>query len=165
MTNLFHFWLGEQGYGPLLANLRKGGDHVARHLKHCSSRFSPRIRSAFRSSASAPALAVTTKLSTAITMAIAVTFVTAGSNGVLSAVRRFIPSSIRMIVEMTIIASLVIVVDQFLKAYAYDLSKQLSVYVGLIITNCIVMGRAEAFAMKNGVWPECSRRTGQRTGI
>ncbi len=98
------------------------------------------------------ALAVTTKLSTAITMAIAVTFVTAGSNGVLSAVRRFIPSSIRMIVQMTIIASLVIVVDQFLKAYAYDLSKQLSVYVGLIITNCIVMGRAEAFAMKNGVW-------------
>jgi len=97
------------------------------------------------------ALAVTTKLSTAITMAVAVTFVLVWSNGLLSAIRRFIPSSIRMIVQMTIIASLVIVVDQFLKAYAYDLSKQLSVYVGLIITNCILMGRAEAFAMKNGV--------------
>lgn len=97
------------------------------------------------------ALAVTTKLSTAITMAVAVTFVLVWANGLLSAVRRFIPPSIRMIVQMTIIASLVIVVDQFLKAFAYDLSKQLSVYVGLIITNCILMGRAEAFAMKNGV--------------
>jgi Na+-transporting NADH:ubiquinone oxidoreductase subunit D len=97
------------------------------------------------------ALAVTTKLSTAITMAVAVIFVLVWSNALLSAVRRIVPSSIRMIVQMTIIASLVIVVDQFLKAYAYDLSKQLSVYVGLIITNCIIMGRAEAFAMKNGV--------------
>ncbi len=97
------------------------------------------------------ALAVTTKLSTSLTMALAVTFVLVCSNALLSAIRRFIPSSIRMIVQMTIIASLVIVVDQILKAYAYDLSKQLSVYVGLIITNCIIMGRAEAFAMKNGV--------------
>lgn len=97
------------------------------------------------------ALAVTTKLSTSITMALAVSLVLIGSNGLLSAIRRFIPSSIRMIVQMTIIASLVIVVDQMLKAFAFDLSKQLSVYVGLIITNCILMGRAEAFAMKNGV--------------
>lgn len=97
------------------------------------------------------ALAVTTQLSTSLTMSVAVTFVLVGSNAILSAIRHFVPSSIRMIVQMTIIASLVIVVDQCLKAFAYDLSKQLSVYVGLIITNCIIMGRAEAFAMKNGV--------------
>ena len=98
------------------------------------------------------ALAVTTKLSTAITMALAVTFVTATSNLAVSVLRRQIPSSIRMIVQMTIIASSVIVVDQFLKAYAYEISQRLSVFVGLIITNCIVMGRTEAFAMKNGPW-------------
>ena len=98
------------------------------------------------------ALAVTTKLETAFTMALAVTVVTGFSNLGVSLVRMFIPSSIRIIVQMTIIASLVIVVDQFLKAFAYDISKQLSVFVGLIITNCIVMGRAEAFAMKHGPW-------------
>jgi Na+-transporting NADH:ubiquinone oxidoreductase subunit D len=97
------------------------------------------------------ALAVTTKLETAVTMSLAVTFVTTMSNVSVSAIRKIIPSNIRMIVQMTIIASLVIVVDQFLKAYAYDISKQLSVFVGLIITNCIIMGRAEAFAMKENV--------------
>lgn len=95
------------------------------------------------------ALAVTTKLETTVTMCIAVTFVLVLSNLSVSLIREYIPSSIRMIVQMTIIASLVIVVDQFLKAYAYGISKQLSVFVGLIITNCIIMGRAEAFAMKN----------------
>lgn len=95
------------------------------------------------------ALAVTSNLSTTVTMCIALTTVTAFSNFFVSAVRNTIPSSIRIIVQMTIIASLVIVVDQFLKAYAYGISKELSVFVGLIITNCIVMGRAEAFAMKN----------------
>ena len=73
-------------------------------------------------------------------------------NRSISLIRNYIPSSIRMIVQMTIIASLVILVDQFLKAYAYEISKQLSVFVGLIITNCIIMGRAEAYAMKNGPW-------------
>ena len=95
------------------------------------------------------ALAVTSNLSTTVTMCIALTAVTAFSNFFVSSIRNSIPSSIRIIVQMTIIASLVIVVDQFLKAYAYSISKQLSVFVGLIITNCIVMGRAEAFAMKN----------------
>ncbi len=95
------------------------------------------------------ALAVTTKLETAFVMAIAVTFVTAFSNLFISCLRNYIPNSIRIIVQMTIIASLVILVDQLLRAYAYSLSKQLSVFVGLIITNCIVMGRAEAFAMKS----------------
>ena len=84
-----------------------------------------------------------------LVMAIALTLVTAFSSFFISAIRHYIPSSIRIIVQMTVIASLVIVVDQFLKAFAYDTSKQLSVFVGLIITNCIVMGRAEAFAMKN----------------
>ncbi|MFP5383220.1 MAG: NADH:ubiquinone reductase (Na(+)-transporting) subunit D [Gammaproteobacteria bacterium] len=95
------------------------------------------------------ALAVTSNLNTAIVMAIALTLVTGFSNLFISMVRNITPSSIRMIVQMVIIASLVIVVDQILKAYAYGISKQLSVFVGLIITNCIVMGRAEAFAMKN----------------
>lgn len=94
------------------------------------------------------ALAVTTKLETAFVMAIAVTLVTGLSNLFVSLIRNYIPNSIRIIVQLAIIASLVIVVDQILKAYAYGLSKQLSVFVGLIITNCIVMGRAEAFAMK-----------------
>jgi Na+-transporting NADH:ubiquinone oxidoreductase subunit D len=96
------------------------------------------------------ALAVTTSLKNAFTMTLAVVFVTAFSNLGVSLIRKIIPGSIRMIVEMAIIATLVILVDQILKAFSYDLSKQLSVYVGLIITNCIVMGRAEAFAIKNG---------------
>lgn len=96
------------------------------------------------------ALAVTTNLNNAFTMTLAVVFVTAFSNLGVSLIRKIIPGSIRMIVEMAIIATLVILVDQILKAFSYNLSKQLSVYVGLIITNCIVMGRAEAFAIKNG---------------
>ncbi len=95
------------------------------------------------------ALAVTTKLSTAVTMAISVTLVTAFSSAGVALIRDRIPSSIRIICQMIIIASLVIVVDQILKAYAFSLSKELSVFVGLIITNCIVMGRAEGFAMQN----------------
>ena len=95
------------------------------------------------------ALALTSNLKTALVMSIALTLVTGFSNLFISMVRSQIPGSIRMIVQMVIIASLVIVVDQVLKAYAFSLSKQLSVFVGLIITNCIVMGRAEAFAMQN----------------
>ncbi|MDG1250017.1 MAG: NADH:ubiquinone reductase (Na(+)-transporting) subunit D [Gammaproteobacteria bacterium] len=95
------------------------------------------------------ALAVTTTVSAALIMCLALTSVTALSNASISMIRHHIPSNIRIIVQMTIIASLVIVVDQILKAYAYEASKTLSVFVGLIITNCIVMGRAEAFAMKN----------------
>ena len=98
------------------------------------------------------ALAVTTQLSVALIMCLALTSVCAFSNLSISLIRNHVPSSIRIIVQMTIIASLVIVVDQILKAYAYDTSKKLAVFVGLIITNCIVMGRAEAYAMKNGPW-------------
>ncbi|EBA00931.1 NADH:ubiquinone reductase (Na(+)-transporting) subunit D [Marinobacter sp. ELB17] len=98
------------------------------------------------------ALAVTTSMNVTIVMCLSVTAVTAFSNLAVSLVRAQIPNSIRIIAQMTIIASLVIVVDQLLKAYAYEVSKQLSVFVGLIITNCIVMGRAEGFAMKNGPW-------------
>lgn len=98
------------------------------------------------------ALAVTSKLETALVMSIALTVVTGFSNLFISMIRSQIPSSIRMIVQMVIIASLVIVVDQILRAYAFSLAKQLSVFVGLIITNCIVMGRAEAFAMQNPPW-------------
>ncbi len=95
------------------------------------------------------ALAVTTSLETSIVMSIALTTVVAFSNLLISMIRNYLPSSIRIIVQMTVIASLVIVVDQILQAYLFDISKKLSVFVGLIITNCIVMGRAEAFAMKN----------------
>ena len=98
------------------------------------------------------ALAVTISMSTTTVMCLAVLFVTTMSNLAVSLVRNYIPTNIRIIVQMTIIASLVIVVDQVLQAVAYDISKQLSVLVALIITNCIVMGRAEAFAMQNGPW-------------
>jgi len=99
------------------------------------------------------ALAVTTQLSTSLVMCIAVTAVLAASNLSVSLIRNHMPTNIRMIVQMVIIASLVIVVDQVLKAYAYEISKKLSVFVGLIITNCIVMGRTEAFASSNKPLP------------
>jgi len=95
------------------------------------------------------ALAVTTQMQTAVVMTLAVIFVVAFSNLFVSLIRNLIPTNIRIIVQLTIIASLVIVVDQVLKAFLFDIAKQLSVFVGLIITNCIVMGRAEAFAMQN----------------
>ncbi|MFW6170654.1 MAG: NADH:ubiquinone reductase (Na(+)-transporting) subunit D [Planctomycetota bacterium] len=98
------------------------------------------------------ALAVTVNLNTSLVMSGAVVFVISCSNLSVSLIRQWIPSSIRIIVQMTIIASLVILVDQFLRAFLYNISQELSVFVGLIITNCIVMGRAEAFAMKNNPW-------------
>jgi Na+-transporting NADH:ubiquinone oxidoreductase subunit D len=96
------------------------------------------------------ALAVTTKMESVLVMAVAVSLVTGFSSMAVSLIRNHIPSSIRIIVQMTIIASMVIIADQLLKAFVYDLAKSMSVYIGLIITNCIVMGRAEAYAMKNG---------------
>jgi len=99
------------------------------------------------------ALAVTTSLDTALLMSLVVVCVLAISSAVISLIRRQLPHSVRIIVQITVIATLVIVVDQLLQAYAYELSKRLSVFVGLIITNCIVLGRAEGFAMRNGVIP------------
>ncbi len=99
------------------------------------------------------ALAVTVKLKPAIVMALSVTIVIAVSNVVIALMRKYIPDRIRIIVQLVVIATMVILVDQFLKAYAFDVSKQLSVFVGLIITNCIIMGRLEAFAMANKPWP------------
>ena len=98
------------------------------------------------------ALAVTAKLEPAFVMAVSVTAVLAFSNVIISLLRNTIPGSIRIIVQLVVVASLVIIVDQVLKAYAYDVSKQLSVFVGLIITNCILMGRLEAFALGHGRW-------------
>ncbi|WP_166820616.1 NADH:ubiquinone reductase (Na(+)-transporting) subunit D [Thalassoroseus pseudoceratinae] len=109
------------------------------------------------------ALAVTTQLLPTIIMCLAVTVVTACSSAVISSIRQSIPSSIRIIVQMTVIASLVILVDQVLKAYAFTISQKLSVFVGLIITNCIVMGRAEGFAMKND--PKMSFLDGVGNGL
>lgn len=99
------------------------------------------------------ALAVTAKLEPAIVMAVSVILVVGFSNLVISLIRNSIPSRIRIIVQLVVVAALVIIVDQILKAFAYEVSKQLSVFVGLIITNCIVMGRLEAFAMGNKPWP------------
>ena len=99
------------------------------------------------------ALAVTVKLKPALVMALSVTIVTAVSNLVIALLRSYIPDRIRIIVQLVVIATMVIIVDQLLKAYAFDVSKQLSVFVGLIITNCIIMGRLEAFAMANKPWP------------
>jgi Na+-transporting NADH:ubiquinone oxidoreductase subunit D len=95
------------------------------------------------------ALAVTTSLSTALTMSVALTVVLGLASAIISAIRAHIPSSIRLIVQITIIASLVIVIDEVMQAFAYEISKQLSIFVGLIVTNCLVLGRAEAFAMRN----------------
>jgi Na+-transporting NADH:ubiquinone oxidoreductase subunit D len=98
------------------------------------------------------ALAITVQLKPAIVMALSVVVVTAASNVIISLLRNLIPNRIRIIVQLVVVAALVILVDQVLKAYSYDVSKQLSVFVGLIITNCIVMGRLEAFALGNGPW-------------
>ena len=98
------------------------------------------------------ALAITVKLEPAVVMTLSVIFVMGSSNMIISILRNIIPNRIRIIVQLVVIASLVAIVDQFLKAYAYDVSKQLSIFIGLIITNCIVMGRLEAFALGNGVW-------------
>tara|TARA_B110000196_G_C21143336_1_gene665090 strand:- start:731 stop:1348 length:618 start_codon:yes stop_codon:yes gene_type:complete len=109
------------------------------------------------------ALAVTVKVEMAIVMALALTFVVTFSNLIVSLLRNFIPSNVRIIVQLIIIATLVILVDQILQAYMYDVSKQLSVFVGLIITNCIVMGRADAFAMSNS--PKDSTLDGLGNGL
>lgn len=98
------------------------------------------------------ALAVTAKLEPALVMSISVVAVLALSNVIISLMRKTIPNSIRIIVQLVVVAALVVVVDQILKAYTYDVSKQLSVFIGLIITNCILMGRLEAFALNNGLW-------------
>ncbi|MCZ4273434.1 NADH:ubiquinone reductase (Na(+)-transporting) subunit D [Maritalea porphyrae] len=99
------------------------------------------------------ALAVTTSLGTALTMSAALTVVLMMSNGTISLIRNHLPSSIRLIVQITIIASLVIVADQILLAFAFEMSQRLSIFVGLIVTNCLVLGRAEGFAMRNPIWP------------
>lgn len=109
------------------------------------------------------ALAVTVKVDSALVMALALTFVLASSNTIVSIIRNKIPASVRIIVQLTIIATLVIMIDQILKAFLFDISKQLSVFVGLIVTNCIVMGRAEAFAMQNS--PKYSFIDGLANGI
>ena len=152
VSNLVRFWLGENGFEPYLATLR--GRNGALH-----ERQSEEARSSIHSFNDNPiaaqvlgicsALAVTTKLETSVVMSIAVIAVLSLSNLTVSLIRNLIPPSIRIIVQLTVIASLVIVTDQVLQAFFFDISKQLSVFVGLIITNCIVMGRAEAFAMQN----------------
>lgn len=110
------------------------------------------------------ALAITAELKASIVMAISVMFVLAMGNVVISLMRNIIPSKIRIIVQLVVVAALVIIVDQVLKAFAYELSKTLSVFVGLIITNCIIMGRFEAFALANGPWRSFLDGIGNATG-
>ena len=110
------------------------------------------------------ALAVTTSVATAFTMAAALTVVLILSSAAISSIRHHIPSAIRLIVQITIIASLVIVMDMFLQAFAFEMSKRLSIFVGLIVTNCLVLGRAEAFARHNPVWPSILDALGNGLG-
>ncbi|MCL4676559.1 MAG: NADH:ubiquinone reductase (Na(+)-transporting) subunit D, partial [Pararhodobacter sp.] len=110
------------------------------------------------------ALAVTTSLSTALTMSAALMAVLAGASSAISLIRRHLPASIRLVVQITIIASLVIVADQVLRAFAYEMSQRLSIFVGLIVTNCVVLGRAEAFAMRNPVGPSLLDALGNGLG-
>lgn len=110
-------------------------------------------------------LAVTSQLKPSIVMGLAVAIITAFSNIIISIIRKSIPTRIRIIVQLVVVAALVTIVSQILKAYSYDVSVQLSVYVGLIITNCILMGRLEAFAMFNKPWPSSSRWFRKRFGI
>ena len=145
VTNMVAYWFGESGYSSLLReltmNLKKYQDVIVKPLID-ENPITLQILGI------CSALAVTNNLSVTMVMCVAVISVISFSNLFISLIRNYIPSSIRIIVQMTIIASLVIVVDELLKAYDYETSKKLSVFVGLIITNCIVMGRAEAFAMK-----------------
>ncbi|MCP4382327.1 MAG: NADH:ubiquinone reductase (Na(+)-transporting) subunit D [Hyphomicrobiales bacterium] len=110
------------------------------------------------------ALAVTTSMATALTMSLALTAVLTAASASISLIRRHLPSSIRLVVQITIIASLVIVADQVLRAFAFEMSQRLSVFVGLIVTNCIVLGRAETFAMRNPVWPSVMDGLGNGLG-
>ena len=110
------------------------------------------------------ALAITVQLKPAIVMSLSVVAVMAASNVIISLLRNLIPNRIRIIVQLVVVASMVILVDQFLRAFAYDVSKELSIFIGLIITNCIVMGRLEAFALGNGVWKSFLDGVGNATG-
>ena len=110
------------------------------------------------------ALAITVKLEPAVVMTISVIFVMAAGNVIVSILRNVIPTRIRIIVQLLVVATLVALVDQFLKAYAYDVSKQLAIFIGLIITNCIIMGRFEAFALGNGVWKSFLDGVGNAAG-
>ena len=110
------------------------------------------------------ALAVTTQVKPSLVMGIAVVFVLVSANLIISLMRKLIPNNVRIIVQMTVVASLVVLVDQVLKAYAFDVSRQLSVFVALIITNCIIMGRLEAFAMGNKPWPSVLDALGNGVG-
>ena len=110
------------------------------------------------------ALAITVKLEPAVVMTVSVIFVMAAGNVIVSILRNVIPTRIRIIVQLLVVATLVALVDQFLKAYAYDVSKQLAIFIGLIITNCIIMGRFEAFALANGVWKSFLDGVGNAAG-
>jgi len=110
------------------------------------------------------ALAITVQLKPALVMSLSVVAVMGASNVIISLLRNLIPNRIRIIVQLVVVASMVILVDQILRAYAYDVSKQLSIFIGLIITNCIVMGRLEAFALGNGVWKSFLDGVGNAAG-
>ncbi len=110
------------------------------------------------------ALAVTTSLATALTMSLALTAVLVMSSAIISSIRRHVPSAIRLIVQITIISALVIVADQLLRAFAFGMSEKLSIFVGLIVSNCVVLGRAEGFAMHNRIWPSILDALGNGLG-
>ena len=146
---MMQYWLGDHGYGPYLRSIQ-GGGHMSSAAKRAL--LAPVVDDnpvTLHVLGICSALAVTTSLLPSLYMCLALTVVATLANTAVSAIRHVLPSSIRIIVQMTIIASLVIVVDESLKAFAFETSRELSVFVGLIITNCIVLGRTESFASKN----------------
>jgi Na+-transporting NADH:ubiquinone oxidoreductase subunit D len=145
--------MAEQTIEPLKVTKPKEALFSRKNIKVLREPLNPNNPITFQVLGICSALAVTVQMKTALVMSLAVIFVLAISNVSISLLRKLIPPKIRIIVELAVVASLVILVDQILKAFLYDISKQLSVFVGLIITNCIIMGRAEAFAMQNKPWP------------
>ena len=150
VNNLMEFWFGEHGFKPFLDQLQnKEGPMAETNRELLTRSIFKRNPIALLVLGICSALAVTAQMTTALVMSICVTLVIAFSSLTISIVRYQIPNSVRIGIQITVIATLVILIDQILKAFYFDLSKQLSIYVGLIITNCIVMGRAEGFAMSN----------------
>ena len=156
VTNLLRYWLGEDGFGPYLKKIRAQSEALMTE-EGKKVVLDPLVNNnpiALQVLGICSALAVTTTLAKSLIMCLALTTVVAFSSAAISLIRNHIPSSIRIIIQMTVIASFVIVVDEVLKAFAYELSKQLSVFVGLIITNCIVLGTGGSLRYETSRWPQ-----------
>lgn len=153
VANMLRYWLGTHGYGPFLDRLVAGTPDMALTLRTLTKPLLEKNPVTVQTLGICSALAVTTTLQTALVMSAALTCVLVLSAAVISVIRHHIPGVIRLIVQIIIISSLVVVADEVLRAFAFEVSRQLSIFVGLIVTNCLVLGRTEAFASRNPVWP------------